>query len=209
MNINQMIPITVLLFALSTPAAADLIFNIDFGRDGSYEDSLSLDFNETTWADIYISGVESPGLISMGFKITYDDSVLEIINKDASGWDFSKFSTAASSLMVSGGMFSDTRIGNDILLASVQFKGITATGIATTALTLFDGSGDNFVLDNKVILDSRISTSSGINLAGVSVTGAPITGTGIPQPGSLLLLAAGLFGFLFAKNRIETNAKEQ
>ncbi|PQJ96260.1 hypothetical protein [Chromatium okenii] len=203
MNINQMIPITVLLFALSTPAAASLVFNIDFGRDN--DDSIfNLGFNETTWADIYVSGVEAPGLISMGFELAYDSSALEILSANADGWNFSNISFGHSPLTASAGMLFDTFIRDNILLASVQFKGIAATA-TTTALTLF---GNNFVLENGVSLDSQLPTS-GVELTQVAVAGNPASGTVIPQPGLLWLLASGLLGLLLAKNRLELRTKEQ
>ncbi|MBK1693868.1 hypothetical protein CKO09_03815 [Chromatium weissei] len=186
-----------------------MTFNIDFGRDGIYENSLNLGFNETTWADIYISGIDSPGLVSMGFELAYDNSALELLDTTVTGWDFFNILTASSSVKVSGGMLFDTRIGDNILLASVQFKNIVTADAATT-LTLFDQntSGADFVLSNNAVLDTQLLPSSGVNLAQMNVASDPLSRTVIPQPGSLLLLAAGLLGLAIAKNRIELRTQE-
>lgn len=200
---------TALLSMLSIPIATALTFNIDFGRDGIYENSLNLGFNETTWADIYISGIDSPGLVSMGFELAYDNSALELLDTTVTGWDFFNILTASSSVKVSGGMLFDTRIGDNILLASVQFKNIVTADAATT-LTLFDQntSGADFVLSNNAVLDTQLLPSSGVNLAQMNVASDPLSRTVIPQPGSLLLLAAGLLGLAIAKNRIELRTQE-
>jgi len=211
-NTKRMLPIAaVLLSTLAIPASAALTFNVDFGQDGGYDNALSLGFNETTWADIYISGVEAPGLVSMGFELAYDNSALKVLNTTVTGWDFFSILSASSSVTISGGMLFDTRIGDNILLGSVQFKNIAAKDAVTT-LTLFDQNTpfDDFVLDDDraTVLDAQLPTS-GVELTQVAVAGNLASGTVIPQPGSMLLLASGLLGLLIAKNRIELRTKEQ
>ncbi|MBK1641109.1 hypothetical protein CKO12_04315 [Chromatium okenii] len=185
-----MLPIAaVLLSTLALPVSAALTFNVDFGRDGDYDSSFSLGFDKTTWADIYISGVDSPGLISVGFELDYDYSALKILNAKAEGWDFYNFSSFTDSpLIVNAGMLVDTRIGDNILLASVQFQGIAATATSTD-VKIVDGINNDFILSNGTPLDVEAPT--------------------IPQPGSMLLLASGLLGLLIAKNRLELRTKEQ
>gem|GEM_PF-3862436 len=198
-NTKQMIPIIAALLAtLATPASAALTFNVDFGRDGDYDSAFNLGFGEITWADIYISGVDAPGLISMGFELAYDSSALAILGANADGWDFYNFSSFTDSpLIVNAGMLVDTRIGDNVLLASVQFQGIAATA-TTTALTLF---GDDFILENNVSLEPQLPPTS-VELTDVTVAGNPASGTVIPQPGSVLLLASGLLGLLVTKKRL-------
>ena len=71
-KIELIAPIAALLLGISGPASGKLVFNLDFGQDGNYETSGNLALNDTIRADLYVSNVPNPGLISMGFDLVYN-----------------------------------------------------------------------------------------------------------------------------------------
>ena len=68
--------IIILTVAWSGVARAQLSFNADFARDGIYDTTWPMKVGEVATVDIYVSNVPEPGLISMGFKLTYDSDKL-------------------------------------------------------------------------------------------------------------------------------------
>jgi len=63
--------ITGMLFT-SSMASAAMRFELDFGQDGTIESMVYIPIEEVVIADLYVSDVPAPGLINMGFTLTYD-----------------------------------------------------------------------------------------------------------------------------------------
>jgi hypothetical protein len=76
--------------AWASYAHAALVFNTGFAQDGTYDSSWPMRAGEVVAVDIYVSSVPTPGLISMGFKLTYDSSKLEVVTSgttvDTTNW---------------------------------------------------------------------------------------------------------------------------
>jgi len=128
--------------------------------------------------DIYVSNVPAPGLISMGFKLTYDSSRVEVVTTGTSV-DTGNWPAPYLKMDIQGEIdMAKARLGegltglaeNNIRLGTVTFRCISE---GTSAFMLSDGQGDWFVLDNEeqTVLDSDIGT--GVLLATIR---PPISG---------------------------------
>lgn len=189
------------LWLVSAPVSASLVFNLDFGQDGSFDPFWNLNVNQSVWVDVYVSNVPAPGLISMGFDLVYDTSHLQVQGAFiGNNWDFGNIDQTAPSLAGTGGMLLGTQIGDNILLASLELKSIAA---GASDLRLFDsdhgGGADDFALENGAVLDGDLA--GGVALAAVE-TPQPVTPPPtVPLPGTLPLLLPGLVGMAAARQR--------
>jgi hypothetical protein len=149
-----------------------LSFNADFAQNGTYETSWTMKADDVVAVDIYVSGVPAPGLISMGFKLTYDSSKLEVVtgstsvhttNWPSGGSPDVKFIDAEGDIDeidMSGFRIEAGLSGDNILLGTVTFQCISE---GTSEFWLLDRERDWFVLENYTILDGDIG--AGVLLA--------------------------------------------
>lgn len=147
-------------------AHAALSFNADFAQNGTYETSWTMKADDVVAVDIYVSGVPAPGLISMGFKLTYDSSKLELVT-GSTGVDTVNWPTAQylefidvegdiDEIDMSGFRIEAGLSGDNILLGTVTFQCISE---GTSEVMLLDREDDWFVLDvNATVLDGDIGT---------------------------------------------------
>jgi len=162
----------LLAFAMAwAPSAhAALVFNADFAQDAVYENSWPMKEGEVVSVDLYVSNVPQPGLISMGFKLTYDSSKLEVVQAstgvDTGNWpvDFLEAGTLGEIEMagVRLGEGLTGLAGDNIRLGTVTLRCISS---GTSVFMLLDREGDWFVLDSEeqTVLDGDIG--AGVLLA--------------------------------------------
>jgi hypothetical protein len=156
----------VLVFAVAWASYADaaLVFNADFGQDGTYDSSWPMRAGEVVAVDIYVSNVPAPGLISMGFKFTYDSSKLEVVTSgttvETTNWparQYTEFIDATGDIdeIDMSGFRFEGLAGNNIRLGTVTFRCVSE---GTSAFMLLDREGDWFVLDSEeeIVLDGDI-----------------------------------------------------
>jgi hypothetical protein len=143
------------LFGWVLSAHAALEFNADFAQDTAYENSWPMKAGDVVSVDIYVSNVPEPGLIAMGFKLTYDSSKLEVVPAgtavDADNWpvapklEFTDADGDVDEIDMVGFRMSGLG-GDNIHLGTVKFR---CTSEGTSEFTLLK-RGENvvgFVLD--------------------------------------------------------------
>ncbi len=186
-RIDAMRKITVLfivVFAVAwvSYAQAALVFNADFAEDGPYESSWPMKAGEVVAVDIYVSNVPTPGLITMGFKLTYDSTKLEVVTSGTTvyttNWpagqlvDFIDIDEDEDidEIDMAGFRTEAGLAGNNIRLGTVTFR---CKSGGTSDFMLLDREGDWFVLDSaeEIVLDGDIGT--GVLLAEIR---PPISG---------------------------------
>lgn len=158
---------------LASYAYATMSFNADFTQNGTYETSWTMKTDDVVTVDIYVSSVPAPGLIAMGFKLTYDSSRLEPVTAgtavDTDNWstaqylDFIDAEGDTDEIDVAGFRTEGGLSGDNILLCTVTFQCLIE---GTSEVMLLDREGDWFVLDSEdppTVLDNDIGT--GILLA--------------------------------------------
>jgi len=163
----------VLTLAWAPLAHAQLSFDADFVQDGAYENSWPMKAGDVVSVDIYVSNVLEPGLISMGFKLTYDSSKLEVVEAgtavDTDNWPAPYLKTDILGEIEMAGVRLGEGLtglaGNGIRLGTVTFRCISE---GTSEFMLLDREGDWFVLfsedpDNATVLDDDIG--AGVLLA--------------------------------------------
>ena len=146
---------------IASGAWGELVFRLDFGQDGVFEDSWRLRPGEEVVVDIYVSNVPEPGLRAMGFKMVYDSSKLEVVEEatrvDESTWPMPFCDIEAPGEIHMAGMHVEEEgfSGDAIKLGTVRFKGI---GTGLNALWLYDRGEtvDGFVLTDGTVLDGDI-----------------------------------------------------
>lgn len=151
-----------------------LEFNLDFGQDGTYEDYWLLEPGETVFTDVYVSNVLDPGLRSMGIKIVYDSSWLEVgTGKEvyAVNWLINNtFQDVLGEIRMVGSVFLNPALPcNNIKLGTIEFNPVS---METTTLWLYDSAGgsfDDFVLEDGTVLDYQIE--DGIPVATIETNG--------------------------------------
>lgn len=157
---RKMTVLLVLAFALvwASNAHATLVFNADFAQDGAYETSWPMKAGDVVSVDIYVSNVPEPGLFSMGFKLTYDSSKLEVVQAgtavDTGNWpvgpylDLIDVTGDVDEIHMAGFRLAGVA-GNDIRLGTVTFR-CTAEGTSEFMLLTRGESFTGFVLDCEV-----------------------------------------------------------
>lgn len=152
--------IAVLALSWASPAWAALVFKADFAGDGTTEASWPLKTGQEVTVVITVSNVPPPGLISMGFRFTYDAAKLAVVSAaaDSGTWiqPQQPVDLSTPGVFDIAGLRVDALAGDNIRLASVRLR-CKETG--TSELRLMDRDGDWFVLDSGddgVVLDGDI-----------------------------------------------------
>jgi hypothetical protein len=140
---------------------------------------------DVVWLEVYISGVPTPGLISMGLIASYDPDQLEVttgtgIYRD--NWWFGPLNLSPGVVDMVGGRLYPGLSGDDIHLGTIELHCIEP-GVSSITLTDHDAPYDDFVLADGRVLDNEILYGS------IEITNVPI-------PGTLLLLGSGLLGII-------------
>jgi len=143
-------------------------------------------------------GAPNDGLFGFGFAITFNDSILDSSAAIAgplwvgTGFDDSRNDPGDVGMTANRFFMADGPDGDDILLASIDFTGLTV-GLASLSVGYYTlGSGDNILFDGTVLDGSPNFFESGL----IEV---------IPEPQTALLLGLGLT--LFATRR--ASARQQ
>jgi len=177
-----LISLTALLW-FQSPALGAMTFQVDFGPDGTYETKWSGNPDTTISLDIFVSGIPSPGLSSMGFFLDYDPTALEVVAEgtsvDGTNWPGPGPSNPGSVTFPEEGrisiagyrLLSPWLLGNDIKLATVTFR---VKDAIPTLLWLRDrvdpvANVEDFILHDGTVLDGDIG--SGIKLADINKPG--------------------------------------
>lgn len=162
------------LFATSMVQAA-MVFEFDFGQDGTIDSTFYLATGDTTIADLYVSNIPDPGLINMAFTLTYDDSVLQLVPEntavDPVNWLLRKTDcTVSGQATMNGGRAQGGGLAGDhIKLGTVSFTRIAEEGnVDLTISTREDPNGtvDDFVLEDRTVLDDDLD--GGILVASIA-----------------------------------------
>jgi len=150
MRITKILFILVFAVACASGAHAALVFNADFADDGLYNTSWPMKSGEVVTVAIYVSNVPVPGLISMGFKLSYDAARLSVVSAAVDTANWPQGATAnepqPGEINLTGFRQLQGLAGNDIRLATVTFRCI-AEGTSDLILLKYGDSYDGFVLD--------------------------------------------------------------
>lgn len=178
--------LTLVLCISATAAHAQMVFNLDFGQDGTYENTQQLGAGDILTINLYVSNVPAPGLTSMGFFLDYDSAKLQIVETgttvDLAVWP-TMWADSPVLRFPSPGRVDvfGTRLawdeenqlptitpilGDHIKLMTVTFMRI---GDGDAALQLreryevingnqYDYGVDDFLLANSIVLDEEIRT---------------------------------------------------
>jgi List-Bact-rpt repeat protein/cohesin domain-containing protein len=167
--------VLVAVIACGSGVEAALEFDADFDQDDIYEISWTMKADDVVSVDIYVSNVPAPGLVSMGFKLTYDSSKLEVVtgsttvditNWPSGGSPYVEFINAEGDIdeiEMSGFRTGVSLAGDNILLGTVTFQCISE---GTSEFMLLDREEDWFVLEDYTILDGDIG--AGVLLATIT-----------------------------------------
>ena len=179
-------------------AAPTLVFDIDFGMDGSYDTGTTYDMMLGDSVDIglYVSGLSGPGdgVAGMGFDLSFDGGQLVASNlgialpfMDAGGSGITSGHVLADAIAWPPGTFVG---GDDILLATFT---LTCTEVGLSDLLLGDFSTDlnHWITENGDILDGQLN---GINLGSIN---------NVPIPGAVWLLGSGLLGLIGLRRKMK------
>jgi hypothetical protein len=147
--------------ACGSSVNAALVFNADFAQDGTYDASWPMKAGDVVSVDIYVSDVPEPGLISMGFKLTYDADRLTVESAGVNeiNWPYpfagGFIDLSNSGEIIMAGFRLEGLAGNTIRLGTVTFRCIAE---GTSAFMLLDREGDWFVLDSEeeIVVDGDI-----------------------------------------------------
>jgi hypothetical protein len=178
--------IFVLAVAAASAANAAMVFSVDAGQDGTADTSWPLASGDAVTIDIRVSNIAEPGLGAMGFKLTYDETVLSVVTAqvDIVNWPSIGVPPEVAVDLSEPGEISflgyrtpeGTGIaGDDIRMATVTFQRI-GTGAATVRLE-DRGPSDDFVMFVEDITEDDILDDE-IGEGGVSliVIQAPTAG---------------------------------
>ena len=153
---RKAIVLFILAVAWASSAHAQLLFTADFAQDGAYENSWPMKAGDVVSVDIYVSNVPPPGLISMGFKLTFDSGKLEVMpagtEVDADNWPTRSLGTDIQGEIEMVGSRIQLELpieglaGDNIRLGTVTFRCIGEGESEFTLLTRGENV-EGFVLD--------------------------------------------------------------
>jgi len=155
---RKIIVFLIVVFAVAWVSYADaaLVFNADFAQDGTYDSSWPMKAGEVVTVDIYVSNVPAPGLISMGFKLTYDSSKLEVVTSgttvETTNWPYGPLPELidvtgdVDEIHMAGFRVLAGLAGDNIRLGAVTFR-CKSEGTSEFKLLTRGGDYKGFVLD--------------------------------------------------------------
>ena len=152
MRIAKVLFILAFAVACASGAHAALVFNTDFAEDGLYDVTWPMKTDEAVTVAIYVSDVPAPGLISMGFKLTYNAARLEVESAAVDTVNWPQGATVdepqPGEVDLTGflGFPFQGLAGDHIRLATVTFRCITE-GTSELTLLKYGENYDGFVLD--------------------------------------------------------------
>ena len=179
-------------FVSGSSVSAALVFNADFGQNGTYDASWPMRAGDVVSADIYVSNVPAPGLISMGFKLSYDPGKLSVESAvvDEVNWPLAGVVDPSTSGELDMAGFRIAGLpGNNIRLGTVTLRCISE-GTSALMLLTRGGSYKGFVLDcdlgdtecdpedTSLVLDGDIGTGVLLTTMRPPVSG-DVTGDGL------------------------------
>jgi hypothetical protein len=132
---------------------------------GIYETSWPMKAGDVVSVDIYVSNVPTPGLFSMGFKLTYDSSKLKVVTADTSvyAWNwpypylgFINAEGDIDEIHMAGYHMQEVGLAGDkILLGTVTFRCLSE-GTSSVMVLTRGGLYTGFVLMDFTVLDGDI-----------------------------------------------------
>jgi len=155
---RKIIVFLIVVFGVAWVSYADgaLVFKVDFAQDGTYDTSWPMKAGDVITLDLYVSNVPAPGLISMGFKLTYDSSKLEVVTSgttvDTANWPIGPLPELidvtgdVDEIHVAGFRVLAGLAGNNIQLGTVTFR-CKSEGTSEFSLLTRGGDYKGFVLD--------------------------------------------------------------
>jgi hypothetical protein len=182
----------LVILLLAAPALAVPMLYVDFGGAGS---STTIGLGESATADIYATDIPAgsvdalaggPGLFGFGFDITFNSVGLRTVGFPAfgplftsTGFDSTVNDVGRVGLTSNRFFMSDGPSGDDILLGSIDFDGLSG-GVYGLTLGHFTGAGDNILFDGTIL-----DTAPGTFFTTGSITV-------VPEPGTAGLLLMGM-----------------
>ena len=151
MRITKILFILALTVFCASSAHAALVFSTDFAQDGRYDVTWPMKTGEVVTVDVYVSNVPAPGLISMGFKLTYNPAqlVVESAAVDIVNWPQGpSVNEPQAGEVIFVGFRLAGMDGNNISLAKVTFRCVSEGTSELTLLRISDTYA-GFVLDSE------------------------------------------------------------
>ena len=175
----------VFLFMIASQASALPMMFMDVGGAGS---SGEVEQGESVTVSLFLSdvpiGSDSKGLFSFGFDIAYDSAGLDATSHDfgplwqSTGIDSSRNDPGDVGLSANRFFMSSGPYGDDILLGSIEFVGLSS-GTYSLTLGYFTGTGDNVLFDGTSIDDGpEFFTAGSLEV--------------VPEPGTFVLVSMGM-----------------
>ena len=160
-----------LMMVFAARAQAAMLFELDFGQDGTFENKWAMQPNDVVLVDIYASNIPDPGLISIGMDLVYDPLKLQAIQApaaDMTNWEFAPQMTfGAGEVEMKRGRVLPGLAGDRIKLGTITLKCINP---GLSKLWIYDsdrqGGYDDFVLSDGTILDGELK--GGLSVATVN-----------------------------------------
>jgi hypothetical protein len=149
----------IMVFAARAQAA--MLFELDFGQDGTFENNWEMQLHDAVLVDIYASNVPSPGLISIGIDLVYDPLKLQVTQApavDMTHWELvPEMTFGAGEVEMKRGRLLPGLEGHRIKLGTVTLQCIKP---GLSKLWIYDsdrqGSYDDFVLSDGTVLDGEL-----------------------------------------------------
>lgn len=176
----------IFLLVATAFAAPVLWLDISATKDGGdliSDNFYSLEIGESFCANIYISDL--PTAYAMGFDVTYDATLMEVLNAEVAdlSWPFEPLAEDSGLGLINfgaGAPLGSSVSGDDIPLGSIQF------------ICLAPGSSD--IVTGESTIGAGFFISEDIAYSSATINQVPI-------PSAVLLLGTGLVGLVGLRRR--------
>ena len=160
-----------LVMVFASGAQTAMLFKLDFGQNGTFEDYWEMQPNGVVEVDIYVSNVPFPGLLSIGMDLVYDPLQLQVAPEsavDIANWHVApQIKFEEGKIEIKGGRLLPALEGDRIKVGTLELKCINP---GLSELWIYDsdrqGSYDDFVLSDGTVLDGELE--GGILVANVN-----------------------------------------
>ncbi|MFX0200170.1 MAG: hypothetical protein ACFFCW_28965 [Candidatus Hodarchaeota archaeon] len=150
-----------LVMVFAPRARTAMLFELDFGQDGTFENYWEMQTNDVVLVDIYASNVPSPGLISIGMDLVYDPVQLQVTQAtevDMTHWELAPQMTfGAGEVEMKRGRLLPGLKDDRIKLGTLALKCMNP---GLSKLWMYDsdrqGGYDDFVLSDGTVLDGEL-----------------------------------------------------